>query len=86
MSAGAWAEGTGSLPTRIEREGFRTAERLGSGYRPTAWCLNQGCHIPLPVGTLVCPECNTRQVRACPCTDGHRNLPLTDCPICGGVE
>ena len=86
MSNSAWAHGsTPTLASKIDTLTIQTAQLLGSGYRPTAWCVNQGCHIPLPVGTAICPECGARQQRACDCTDGHRQQPLENCPRCQGT-
>ena len=83
MSNTAWAEG--NTLTRIERSGFQAA--LNLAYRHTVWCINQGCHAPIPSGTTVCPECETvqRRRRACACTDGWRNHPLLNCEACLGT-
>lgn len=32
---------------------------LGSGYTPSVWCLNPGCHAPVRADAATCPECGT---------------------------
>lgn len=49
----------------VLREGL-----VGSGYRPTVYCLNQGCHAPICVTALECPDCGTPTRR-------HEPAPLT---------
>ena len=34
---------------------------LGSGRRPTAWCINPACHAPIPADASECPECHEVQ-------------------------
>ena len=41
---------------------------VGSGFSPSVWCLNPGCHAPIRTDAATCPECGTA-------TAGHAPRP-----------
>ncbi|MCD0160987.1 hypothetical protein IHN63_06640 [Deinococcus sp. 6YEL10] len=55
---------------------------VGSGYRPSAWCLNPGCHAPVAADALHCPECATPHPRLCPCGKALRPDGSVFCESC----
>ncbi|MBB5234435.1 hypothetical protein [Deinococcus budaensis] len=52
--------------------------RVGSGYRPRAWCLNPGCHEPIDPACAACPHCGHPQALPVPTT-----VSQTRCLLCG---
>ncbi|WP_291428475.1 hypothetical protein [Deinococcus sp.] len=55
---------------------------VGSGYRPSVWCLNPGCHAPHAADALRCPECGTPHPRLCQCGEALRPDGSVFCESC----
>lgn len=55
---------------------------LGSGRRPTAWCINLACHAPIPAEAVECPECNEVQTPYLTVTAPREPLDLETLAAC----